>query len=188
MKLYDAFTFSAVSGLKSHQTAMDVIGNNIANVNTTGFKSSRTLFQDIYSQTISAATAPTDTTGGVNAKQVGLGTQIASIDMNMTEGTQTTSYPLDFSISGEGFFVIDNGDGTYSYTRNGAFQLDANGYLVTANGDYVMAVSVPGTSSDPDYSAIDNGASVIDVEQIRTPDAQIWENPVAGRSRRSRRY
>ncbi|HHU22266.1 MAG TPA: flagellar hook-basal body complex protein [Clostridiales bacterium] len=166
--------FSAVSGLKSHQTAMDVIGNNIANVNTTGFKSSRTLFQDIYSQTISAATAPTDTTGGVNAKQVGLGTQIASIDMNMTEGTtQTTSYPLDFSISGEGFFVIDNGDGTYSYTRNGAFQLDANGYLVTANGDYVMAVSVPeDENGDPDYSAIDNGASVIDVDtdtNTRTP-------------------
>ncbi|MGI5935663.1 MAG: flagellar hook-basal body complex protein [Oscillospiraceae bacterium] len=166
--------FSAVSGLKSHQTAMDVIGNNISNVNTTGFKSSRTMFQDIYSQTISAATAPTGNTGGVNPMQIGLGTQIASIDMNMTQGTtQTTSYPLDLAISGEGFFVIDNGDGTYSYTRNGAFTLDAEGYLVTANGNYVMAVGINNLTPDPtsgliDYSSIENGAELID-DTTETP-------------------
>jgi len=160
--------FSAVSGLKSHQTAMDVIGNNISNVNTTGFKSSRTLFQDIYSQTLSAAAAPTDNSGGVNPMQIGLGTQVASIGMNMTQGTtQTTSYPLDFAINGEGFFVIDNGDGTYSYTRNGAFTLDAEGYLVTANGDYVMAIDIEDFTPDAttgliDYSDIENGADLFD--------------------------
>lgn len=159
--------FSAVSGLKSHQTAMDVIGNNIANVNTIAYKSSRTVFQDIYSQTVSSATAPTATTGGINAKQVGLGTQIASIGMNMTEGSpQTTSYPLDFAISGEGFFVVDNGTGTYVYTRNGEFGTDAQGYLVNANGDYIMVVAEdradPADPADPDDSNIGNGASVVD--------------------------
>ncbi|MPM15773.1 Flagellar basal-body rod protein FlgG [bioreactor metagenome] len=140
--------FSAVSGLKNHQTAMDVIGNNVANVNTTGYKTSRVIFQDIYSQTLSSATAPTTTTGGVNAKQVGLGVTVSSIGMNMTEGsTQSTSYALDFAISGEGFFVINDGSGTYSYTRNGALGLDAEGYLVDTNGNYVMAMVVGSIAS-----------------------------------------
>lgn len=135
--------FSAVSGLKSNQTAMDIIGNNIANVNTIAYKTSRTVFQDIFSQTIATATAPTADTGGRNAKQVGLGTNISTIGMTMTEGsTQSTSNPLDFAISGEGFFVVDNGSGSYVYTRSGALQLDKEGHLVTANGDYVMVVPV----------------------------------------------
>jgi flagellar hook protein FlgE len=134
--------FSAVSGLKNHQTAMDVIGNNVSNVNTTAFKSSRVIFQDIYSQTISSATAPTANSGGSNSKQVGLGVTISEIGLNMNEGsTQTTSNALDLSISGEGFFVVDDGSGIYRYTRNGALHLDAQGYLVTAAGDYVMAVN-----------------------------------------------
>lgn len=150
--------FSAVSGLKSNQTAMDIIGNNIANVNTIGYKTNRTVFQDIFSQTISSATAPTTDTGGRNPKQVGLGTTISTIGTNMTEGsTQSTSNPLDFAISGEGFFVVDNGSGSYVYTRNGALQLDSNGYLVTANGDYVMAVTADGTASN-----IDNGDAIYD--------------------------
>ena len=148
--------FSAVSGLKSQQTAMDVIGNNVANVNTTGFKSSRVVFQDIYSQTLSAATAPTTTTGGINSKQVGLGVYTAGIGMNMSEGsTMNTSSPLDFSIAGEGFFVVDNGDGTYSYTRNGTFSLDSDGYLVDANGRYVMGKLVDTSTDD-----VKNGADV----------------------------
>jgi flagellar hook protein FlgE len=133
--------FSAVSGLKSNQTAMDIIGNNIANVNTIGYKTSRTVFQDIFSQTIANATAPTATRGGSNPKQVGLGVSISTIGMNMTEGsTQSTSNPLDFAISGEGFFVVSDGNGGYMYTRSGALQLDEQGHLVTANGDFVMGV------------------------------------------------
>ena len=121
--------FSAVSGLKSNQTAMDIIGNNIANVNTIAYKTSRTVFQDIFSQTIATATAPTADTGGRNAKQVGLGTNISTIGMTMTEGsTQSTSNPLDFAIRG----------GVLRYrrrrrrctSRNGAFQLDKEGYLL----------------------------------------------------------
>lgn len=134
--------FSAVSGLKSNQTAMDIIGNNISNVNTIAYKTSRTVFQDIFSQTIATATAPTADTGGRNAKQVGLGANISTIGMTMTEGsTQSTSNPLDFAISGEGFFVVDNNSESYVYTRNGALQLDKEGYLVTANGDFVMVVA-----------------------------------------------
>ena len=156
--------FSAVSGLKSNQTAMDIIGNNIANVNTIGYKTSRTIFQDIFSQTISSAAAPTATTGGSNAKQVGLGVTISTIGMNMTEGsTQSTSNPLDFAISGEGFFVVDQG-GTYVYTRNGALQTDPEGYLITANGDYVMAV--PAGTEDGNTNGVpdnlENGAAVMD--------------------------
>lgn len=164
--------FSAVSGLKNHQTAMDVIGNNVANVNTTGFKSSRTVFQDIYSQTISSATAPTDSTGGINAKQIGLGVSISTIGMNMTQGsTQSTSYPLDFAISGEGFFVVKTGAGTYSYTRNGALTLDAQGYLVTANGDYVMAVPESDSydPTDPTTSDLENSDPVVDMDDPADP-------------------
>lgn len=149
--------FSAVSGLKSNQTAMDIIGNNIANVNTIGYKTNRTVFQDIFSQTISSATAPTTDTGGRNPKQVGLGTTISTIGTNMTEGsTQSTSNPLDFAISGEGFFVVDDGSGSYVYTRNGALQLDSDGYLVTANGDYVMALTQDAdTNGVPDIGNTD---------------------------------
>ena len=111
--------YSAVSGLKTNQTAMDVIGNNVANVNTIGFKSSRVVFQDVYSQTLSAATAPTETSGGINPQQVGLGVTISAIGLNMTEGSmQPSSNTLDFAITGEGFFVIRGSDGAYYYTRN----------------------------------------------------------------------
>jgi flagellar hook protein FlgE len=156
--------FSAVSGLKSNQTAMDIIGNNISNVNTIGYKTSRTVFQDIFSQTISNATAPTAARGGSNAKQVGLGATISTIGMNMTEGsTQSTSNPLDFAISGEGFFVVDDGSGGYVYTRNGAMQLDSNGYLVTANGDYVMAIAAgEDTDTDGIADSIEDGADMYD--------------------------
>ncbi|MBE6913455.1 MAG: flagellar hook-basal body complex protein [Ruminococcaceae bacterium] len=132
--------FSGVSGLKSHQTAMDVIGNNIANVNSTAFKANRVVFCDLVRQTISEASAPTDNNGGQNAKQVGLGASISAIAQDMTEGSsQHTDAPLDFKISGEGYFVVQGVDG-YLYTRNGNFALDAQGYLVTQSGEYVMGV------------------------------------------------
>jgi flagellar hook protein FlgE len=138
--------YSAVSGLKNQQTAMDVIGNNVANVNTTGFKSSQVLFQDIFSQTVSNASAPTQNSGGVNAKQIGLGVTTAAVATDMTEGsTQSTGKTLDFAISGEGFFVVKASDGSYYYTRNGNFTVDSEGYLVTQNGDYVMGKTGTGT-------------------------------------------
>ena len=97
--------FSGVSGLKNHQTRMDVIGNNISNVNTYGFKSSRVTFQDMLSQTIAGAAKPEENKGGINPKQVGLGMTVASIDRIFTQGSlQTTGNQTDLAISGDGFF------------------------------------------------------------------------------------
>lgn len=126
--------FSAVSGLQNHQTRMDVIGNNVANVNTTGFKKGRVTFQDILSQTLSGAAKPTDERGGLNPRQVGLGMNVASIDTLMTQGNlQTTGKNTDLAITGEGFFVVNSGEQTY-FTRAGNFMLDRNGTLVNSNG------------------------------------------------------
>ncbi|MDY4696481.1 MAG: flagellar hook protein FlgE [Selenomonas montiformis] len=131
--------FSGVSGLKSHQTRMDVIGNNIANVNTTGFKSSRVTFADTLSQTMTDASAPADTKGGTNPKQVGLGTGVASIDTLFTDGsTQSTGKNTDVALSGNGLFVVKQGNETY-YTRDGAFEFDADGnYVLPGSGLYVQ--------------------------------------------------
>lgn len=127
--------FSGVSGLKNHQTRMDVIGNNISNVNTYGFKSSRVTFQDMLSQTISGAAKPQENKGGVNPRQVGLGMTVASIDRIFTQGSlQTTGNQTDLAISGDGFFTVAHGDKNY-YTRSGSFTIDRDGSLVNpANG------------------------------------------------------
>ncbi len=131
--------FSGVSGLKGHQTRMDVIGNNIANVNTTGFKSSRVTFADTLSQTQSGASRPGDTIGGTNPKQIGLGVGVASIDLLFTDGSiQSTGKNTDLCLSGNGLFVLKQGDDTY-YTRDGAFEFDAEGnYVLPGNGMFVQ--------------------------------------------------
>lgn len=131
--------FSGVSGLKSHQTRMNVIGNNIANVNTTGFKSSRTTFADTLSQTLSGASAPQDNLGGTNPKQIGLGTGVASIDTIFTDGSvQSTGKNTDLCLSGNGLFIVKQGGQTY-YTRDGAFAFDAKGnYVLPSSGLYVQ--------------------------------------------------
>ncbi len=134
--------YSGVTGLRSHQTKMDVIGNNIANVNTVGFKSSRVIFQDIYSQTVAPASAATASTGGTNPQQIGLGVQLATIDVLDTEASsQYTGNTLDLAIDGDGYFVIQDG-GSYTYTRAGNFYTDSENYLVDSNGNYVMGYEV----------------------------------------------
>ncbi|NNM68164.1 MAG: flagellar hook protein FlgE [Spirochaetales bacterium] len=127
--------YSGVSGLENHQTRMDVIGNNIANVNTTGFKEGRVTFQDMISQTTQGPSRPNDAVGGVNPQQVGLGMTVAAIDTVMTQGSlQTTGINTDLALEGNGFFILKDGDKTF-YTRAGAFGTDANGTLVNpANG------------------------------------------------------
>ena len=176
--------FSAVSGLKTNQTAMDVIGNNVANVNTAGYKSSRAVFQDVYSQTISSATAPTELRGGINPQQIGLGVSIASIDLNMNEGsTQPTNKTLDFAISGEGFFVVKGSDGSYYYTRSGALTLDPAGYLVTANGDYVMGLIGDETAIKDSTALYDaSGAPLFTkiqiIGQVDTGETDAEGNPI----------
>ncbi len=127
--------YAGVSGLQNHQIRMDVLGNNIANVNTTGFKKGRVTFHDMLSQTLSGAAKPTDEVGGINPKQVGLGMMVASIDTIQTQGSlQTTGVMTDLAIQGEGFFIEKAGDKTF-FTRAGNFALDKDGRLVNpANG------------------------------------------------------
>ena len=127
--------YSGVSGLQNHQTRMDVIGNNIANVNTTGFKRGRVNFQDMISQQLQGAAKPTEEKGGVNPKEVGLGMTVAAIDTVFTQGNlQSTGISTDIAIQGNGFFIEKSGEKSY-YTRAGAFSLDQNGTLVNpANG------------------------------------------------------
>lgn len=142
--------YSAISGLKNHQVKMDVIGNNIANVNTTGFKKSRVTFSTMLSQTLKGASAPVTggppNTGGTNPIQVGLGVSIGSIDQIMTQGSvQSTGNPTDMMIQGAGFFVLTTNGTDRVYSRAGAFSLDEQGYLV----DPATGALVLGDSDDP---------------------------------------
>jgi flagellar hook protein FlgE len=131
--------------MRGFQTKLDVIGNNIANVNTIGFKAGRVMFEDILSQTISGVTAPQEgTVGGVNAKQIGLGVSVAAIDTIHTPGSaMTTNVPTDVRIDGDGFFAVRPSDdqGGFYLTRAGNFTIDALGYLVNAEGMYVLNVN-----------------------------------------------
>jgi len=132
--------FSGVSGLRLHQTRMDVIGNNIANVNTVAFKSSRVTFQEVFSQTLKPASSPAAGVGrgGTNPQQIGLGMAIASIDvLHLNGSAQRTDKVTDLSIEGDGFFTVSDGVNRY-YTRAGNFDMDLTGNLVTANGLKVM--------------------------------------------------
>ncbi len=160
--------FSGVSGLKNHQTRMDVIGNNISNVNTTGFKSSRVTFADALNQNLSGASAPKENVGGTNPKQIGLGSGIATVDLLFTDGTvQSTGKNTDLSLSGNGLFVVKNGNQTY-YTRNGAFEFDANGnYVMPGSGMFVQ-----GWMAQEDGSLVTNGdPGTINVPAGKSMDA-----------------
>lgn len=132
--------YNGVSAIQATQQQMDVIGNNIANVDTSGFKSSAVSFADQLSQTIQGGSAGTGTVGGTNPMQLGLGTKIGSINLNMQQGTLTaTNTPTDMAIQGNGFFMLADPSGAMDYTRDGTFALDSQGYLVDANtGEYVL--------------------------------------------------
>lgn len=137
--------YSGISGLKNFQTKLDVIGNNIANVNTYGFKKGRTVFKDLISQSVAGASAPGGNRGGINPKQVGLGAQIAAIDTLHTSGSsQFTGNTLDLAIAGDGFFQIGDVNGTtiedIQYTRAGNFYMDQAGDLVDGNGKFLVGV------------------------------------------------
>lgn len=130
--------FSGVSGMRNNQTRMDVSGNNIANVNTVGFKSGRVTFQDVLSQTTQGSSAPTGTRGGTNPKQIGLGVGIASIDTMFTDGSfQPTGKATDLSIQGQGFFVLGSGNNQY-YTRAGNFDFDTEGNFGVPGTGYLV--------------------------------------------------
>lgn len=147
--------WSAVSGLRNHQIYLDVTGNNIANVNTHGYKSTRAVFEDSLSQVVRNASAPNSDNGvgGMNPTQIGLGVKLGQILGNFTQGgLQVTNVATDIAIQGDGFFVIDKG-GQKFYTRNGAFSLDKSGDLVTSDGSYVQGwmnpTALDGATDDP---------------------------------------
>lgn len=149
--------YSGVSGMRGFQTKLDVIGNNIANVNTVGFKGGRVMFKDILSQTVAGVSAPDDTRGGVNAKQVGLGVTFGAIDTIHTPGSaMTTNVVTDLRIDGDGYFAVGAADQESPYlTRAGNFTLDANRFLVNADGLYV-------------YSSEDSGGGPIQLDEAVT--------------------
>jgi flagellar hook protein FlgE len=134
--------FTGLTGLRSSQLGMDVIGNNIANVNTVGYKSSRATFREMLLQTIRSASSGGSNVGGVNAMQVGLGVAIGSIDRNLLQGTpMVTNRETDLCIEGSGWFILSDGSGEY-YSRAGNFDVDYNGYLVSPfNGYRVQGLS-----------------------------------------------
>ncbi|NJD19485.1 MAG: flagellar hook protein FlgE [Gemmatimonadetes bacterium] len=146
--------FSGVSGLRNHQIRMDVIGNNIANVNTVGYKASRVTFEEAFAQLLQGASRPPgdslNVSGGVNPIQVGLGMNIGSIDLLFTQGNiESTGVTTDLAIQGDSFFVVSNGMGSV-FTRSGNFQLDANGRLVASTNGYIVQgkMAVDGVLTD----------------------------------------
>ena len=149
--------FAAVSGLRNHQLSLSVIGNNISNINTIGFKTGRALFQQMLSQTVRGATSPTTETGGTNPLQIGLGMSVSTVANSFEQGQlQATGNMLDMAIEGEGFFVSRSGDRRY-FSRAGAFTFDAQGRLTTTTG-----LLVQGWLANP-TGVITSGAALGDI-------------------------
>ncbi|MGX1900349.1 flagellar hook protein FlgE [Thermolongibacillus altinsuensis] len=164
--------YSGIGGMRNFQVKLDVIGNNIANVNTYGFKKGRVTFKDLMSQTISGASRPGLFTGGQNPKQVGLGATLASIDTVDTQGSlQTTGRVLDIGINGDGYFAVAQGNNLL-YTRAGNFYLDANGTLVTADGYRVQGYPVK--NGVVDYNTITD--IVLDTNTVMPPSKTTYVN------------
>lgn len=179
--------YSGISGMRANQLKLDVIGNNIANVGTTGFKVSRTRFQDMLSQNVNSALAPSLNQGGVNPSKVGLGVKVAGIDTVVSQGSmQPTSRNLDLAVDGNGYFMVSKGpvvfetgkinidstdnalNGTEKsdvfFTRDGSFTLDAEGNLLTSDGYRVLGYSVSGMSMA--IPSEDEGTDPIDPTEV----------------------
>jgi flagellar hook protein FlgE len=164
--------FSAISGLRANQTMLDVTGNNIANANTVGFKSSNIVFQDTLSQMLTGAGAPTPAAGatpargGTNPIQVGLGVQVGAVTTSFNQGSaQVTGRATNLMISGDGFFTIKRG-GEDLYTRAGAFNFDSSGNLVTPDGDIVQGYQFDATGNK---AAAATAINIPDLTSTGTP-------------------
>ena len=181
--------YSAISGLKVHQTMLDVTSNDIANVNTLGYKAQRTTFKESLSQLQRGAAAPSAAQGGSNAVQVGLGVQLGSIDNNMSTGAlQTTGNPLDVALQSDGsWFRVASanpaaGAGSINniqFTRSGNFTRNEQGYLVTQDGQYVLGRSAAGTGGTDQLIQIPAGATNLSIGQ----DGSVSYDPAAGGAR-----
>jgi flagellar hook protein FlgE len=157
--------FAGVSGMRGHQTMMDVVGNNIANVNTTGYKSSTVNFQDLLSQVVAGGGSPTETLGGTNPAQVGLGSRVSNITTNFNQGAlQVTGRSSDIAIQGDGFFMVSQ-NGQQMYTRAGSFNFDADGNMVMPDGSFVQ-----GWMSDLATNAINTNSPV---GNLKMPPGQL---------------
>lgn len=197
--------YSGITGMRANQTKLDVIGNNISNVSTTGFKVSRTRFQDMLSQNVSSALAPSLNQGGVNPSKVGLGVKVAGIDTVVSQGAmQTTSRSLDVGIDGSGYFMVSKGPVVFDtgkinlsesdnslngtdksdvyFTRDGSFTLDADGNLLTSDGYRVLGYSVSGMSATKVDSDGNVTAPTAVEESIKGNDTQVTgaDNEPAG--------
>ena len=134
---------TALTGMSAAETTIDVVGNNLANSNTVGFKSSTARFATQFLATQSLGSSPTSTNGGTNPRQIGLGTMVASISPNFNQGTiSLTSNPNNMAIQGDGFFIVSGQNGGQNYTRNGVFSLNANNQLTTSTGNLLMGYGV----------------------------------------------
>lgn len=156
---------SGVSGLRNHQMMMDVIGHNIANINTIGFKGSRIAFGELFSQTLRGATQAMGTNGGINPMQVGLGARVASIDTSYSQGgIESTARSTDLAIQGNSFFVVQK-DGQNFYTRVGTFQFDSNGRLVhSGSGAVLQGKMADNRGNIPDGTRLENIHIAVDLK------------------------
>jgi flagellar hook protein FlgE len=182
--------FTAISGLKNHQTMLDVTANNIANVNTVAYKGSRTTFKDSLYQMQIGAAAPGAGQGGRNAAQVGLGVQLGSIDNLMGSGAlQSTGNVTDVAIEGNGMFIVGQGTppalpGGYQYTRAGNFTFNSEGYLTTQDGFYVMGRAAAGGGAPDSYIQIPAEATDVAIGQ----DGAVTYIPGGGGPRETAGY
>ena len=153
-----ASLYSGVSGLKNHQVRLNVIGNNIANINTIGYKSSRVTFQEALVQTFRGAGRPSSVTGGTNPVQLGLGMQVAAIDTLFKQGgMETTGQITDMAIQGAGFFILGDGNDNRFYTRAGALGFDSNSAMVDpGSGLYLMGKMADATGQIPSQATLGN--------------------------------
>jgi flagellar hook protein FlgE len=158
--------FSGVSALRNQQTMMDVIGNNIANVNTVGFKSGRATFSELYAQTLRGASRPTSSLGGTNPMQVGLGMSVNTLDTQFNQGNiETTGNSFDLALFGSAFFVV-NKDGQPLYTRAGNFQMDADGRLVNGTGAILQGKMADAQGAIPPGNSLED---IIINRSIKSP-------------------
>jgi flagellar hook protein FlgE len=181
--------YAAISGLKVHQTMLDVTSNDIANVNTLGYKAQRTTFKESLSQLQRGAAAPNAAQGGSNAIQIGLGVQLGSIDNNMSTGAlQTTGNPLDVALQSDGsWFRVASANAAagpasitnIQYTRSGNFTRNEQGYLVTQDGQYVLGRTAPGAGGTDQLISIPAGSTNLSIGQ----DGSVSYDPAAGGGR-----
>jgi flagellar hook protein FlgE len=196
--------YAAISGLEANQTMLDVVSNNLANLNTVGYKDQTVDFSSALSQVLSGAGGPTTELGGTNPIEVGVGVNVQAIDTNESTGTmESTGNPLDLAIQGAGYLQVGDGTpptlpATIDYTRAGNLTTDADGYLTTASGQYVIGIdaTASGTApnitytpgSDPSYIIIPPGSSNIQIGTDGTvsytdqdsSDATFGQTVVAG--------